>query len=218
MGSLRRDSSRFDGGHGHNCYMLDFDKAGPHDPDGSTAAVYMLYGAAMHRVQGLEHGLAFLSMVVTHDPYAKPEGTMRDQFPATFKRWWRAFQKDTAGRALSKIEGQIPADLYIELQAFIKRRNWFAHRFFIEQMDVGEDGNARFARGTVVKLFEVASDSGQLTKRVFDYNDAVRASWTKPSEQPPAEFMQWTEDFAHLVMRRKVRADVWADIQARRQP
>ena len=35
--------------------MVDLDKAGPHDPDASTAWAQLLYGATMSSVQLLEH-------------------------------------------------------------------------------------------------------------------------------------------------------------------
>jgi hypothetical protein len=195
--------------------MLDFDKAGPHDPDASTAWVHLLYGATMSGVQVLEHSLAFLSLVVTTDPHKRREGSFRDRLPALFDRWWRAYQKDTAGRTLGKIEGTIPDDLYGDLDAFIRRRNWLAHRFFIEQMEQGEDGRGRFARGTVAKLVAVYADATKLTERVEACSAEIRAAWPKSSEKPPPEFIQWTQDFAQLVTRRRVRADVLADMRAR---
>jgi hypothetical protein len=196
--------------------MLDFDKAEPHDPDASTARVHLLYGATMCSVQVLEHSLALLSLVVTTDPYERREDSFRDRLPALFARWWQAYQKDAAGTTLGKVKGMIPDDLYSDLQAFIKRRNWLAHRFFIEQMEQGEDGRGRFARGTVAKLVAVYADATKLTERVEAYGAEIRAAWPKSSEEPPPEFIQWTQDFAQLVTRRRVRADVKAEMRARR--
>jgi hypothetical protein len=193
--------------------MLDFDKAGPHDPDASAAWVHLLYGATMSGVQVLEHSLAFLSLVVTTDPYERREGSIRGRLPALFDRWWRAYQRDAAGKTLRKIEGKIPDDLYGDLEAFIGQRNWLAHRFFIEQMDQGEHGHSRFAKGTVAKLVAVYTDATKLTKRVEAHNAEIRSAWPKSSEEPPPEVIQWTQDFAQLVTRRRVRADVWADIR-----
>lgn len=194
--------------------MLDFDKANPKDPDASTAWVHLIYGATMHRVQVLEHLVAFLSLVVTRDPHAEPEGTMRDQFPATLMRWWRAYQKDAGGQTLVKIKGKIPDDLCSALQTFFKRRNGLAHRFFIEQIETGADSE-RFAPGTMLMLMEMSAEALRLTKRIEERSASVRASWPKPSEQPPAEFMRWVEDFVELTTRRRVRAEVLADIQCR---
>jgi hypothetical protein len=193
--------------------VLDFDSAGPHDPDASTAWVYLLYGATMSSIQVLEHALAFLSLIATTDPGTAPQGTMKDQLPEVFDRWWRAYQKDTAGRALSQIEGKVPDDLYADLQAFIKRRNWLAHRFFIEQMTEGEDSKGRFARGTVAKLVGIAADCGRLTEGVDEHSTKLRASWPKPAEEPPQEFTAWVEDFVQLLTRRKARAEVWEGIR-----
>jgi hypothetical protein len=196
--------------------MLDFDKAGPDDPDASTAWAQLLYGATMSGVQHMEHSLALLSLVVTTDPHERRESSIRDQLPALFDRWWRAYQKDSAGRTLRKIEGKIPDDLYGDLEAFIRRRNWFAHRFFIEQIEQGEDGRGRFARGTVAKLVEVYADATKLTERVDACSAEIRAAWPEASEEPPPEFIQWVQDFSQLVRRRRVRAEVWADMQASR--
>lgn len=194
--------------------MLDFDKAGPHDPDASTAWVHLLYGATMSGVQALEHSLAFLSLVVTADPYERREGSMGDRLPRLFARWWQAYQTDAAGKTLGKIKGKIPDDLYRDLDTFIKRRNWLAHRFFIEQMEQGEDGRGRFARGTVAQLVAAYADATGLTRRVEAHNTEIRSAWSKSSEEPPPEFIQWTQDFAQLVTRRRVRAEVLADVRA----
>ena len=195
--------------------MLDFDKAGPQDPDASTAWVYLLYGATMSGVQVLEHSLAFLSLVVTTDPNRPREGSARDQIPGVFERWWRAYQKDTAGRTLGKIKSKIPADLYSDLDAFFERRNWLAHRFFIAQLEGGEDGSGRFAQGTVAKLTATYVDATKLTERVETYGADTRAAWPKSPEQPPPAFVEWAEEFTQLVMRRRVRPDVLAAIRAR---
>jgi hypothetical protein len=56
-----------------------------------------------------------LSLVVTTDPYERHEDTFRDRLPALFDRWWKAYQKDATGTTLRKIQGQIPDDLYGEL-------------------------------------------------------------------------------------------------------
>lgn len=195
--------------------MLDLKAAGPHDPDASSAWVYLLYGATMSSIQGLEHSLAFLSLVATADPYASTNGTMRDQIPGVFNRWWRAYQKDTAGKALREIEGKIPDDLHSELQAFVKRRNWLAHRFFIEQMERDADGTDRFARGTVLKLVQVAADCSRLIKQVETQTAEIREAWPRLEEDPPPEFLAWIEDFGQLVTRRKARPEVWEGILAR---
>jgi len=185
------------------------------DPYAHVTAVSSLYGGAMCSVQFLEHSLAFLSIVVTHDPSAQAQGTLRDQFSITFERWWRAYQKDTAGRALRKIQGKIPDDLYDDLQACITRRNWLAHRFFVECIETGDDGRPRFAIGAAADLINLTAESAELTKRVTHHQDSVRASWARPTDEPPPEFTQWAEDFAQLVTRRRVRPEVLADLQNR---
>jgi hypothetical protein len=194
--------------------VLDFDNANQSDPDASTAWVYLLYGATMHTVQVFEQTLAFASLVVTTDPNAKPKGTLKEQFPRIFDRWRRANQKDTAGQTLKTIEGKIPDDLYADTRALIKRRNWLAHRFFIEQLERDNEGAGRFARGTILKLIELAADGRKLTKRLHAHEVAVRASWPQLTETPPPEVQQWFRDFGELVMRGRVRAEVWAQLQA----
>lgn len=195
--------------------MLDFDKATPSDPDASTAWVYLLYGATMSTVQTFEHSLAFLSIVVTTNPYARTERTIKEQLPRIFDRWWRAYQKDAAGRTLRKIKGRIPEDLYADTETFIKRRNWLAHRFFIEQLQEGDDGQGRFARGTILKLTGMAADGAKLTTRLDAHNVAVRANWPAPAKEAPPEVQQWFQDFAQLVMRRRVRPEVWVQTQTK---
>jgi hypothetical protein len=171
----------------------------------SSGWVERLYSETMLLVQYLEHSLALASLVLTTDPNKRYESAdhFEEDLPAIFNRWWSAYQKDTAGRTLRTIEGKLPEDLYADLERFIRlRRNWLAHRFFIECLELGPNGRGRYRPGTIVELVETAKEAATLRDRVFAYSESVRKSW--PASNATPEMEEWARDFGQIVTKRQM--------------
>lgn len=178
------------------------------DPDGSAVGVPLLYGVAMGAIQGLERELALLSVLANTSPTSNDSRPFEERFPALFKRYWQAFQKDAAGHALRKVRRELPEELRDELAEFFRtKRNTLAHRFFVERIEADEQGRPRFRRGSCLALMATYQEAERLSARVREV--FVERSKDLPfgTGKPTPDQTQWAEDVLRLVTRRQLRPE-----------
>lgn len=180
------------------------------DPDADVAPVLMLYGATMVAVQGLEHEIAWLYVVVNTEASKVSSASLQRQWRDAARRLWNGFQKASAGMRLNDakrgLKPHLDDALYAELDRFIKGpRNQLAHRFLIERLLPTDDGAARFRSGTAAELVETAVQADRLSQRLHERADEVRAGWPAQPEVP-AEVREFAEVLGRMAMRKEFPA------------
>jgi hypothetical protein len=179
------------------------------DPDASVQWVLLLYGATMLAVQGFEFSLRWLYAVVNVDPNKVSNASIERQWRKAFEKMWSAFQKGSAGMRLADenkgLKGQIPDDLFDELDDFIqRRRNPLAHNFLVERISAEEGG--RFASGTILFLVESTIAASKLNDRMQAVADEIRSTWPE-QPKPPDEVLKFMETLGRVTMLKQFPQD-----------
>ncbi len=190
------------------------------DPEADLPAMFMLYGATMFAVQGVEQGIGWLHVVVNTDPYRTSNASAQRQWRAAYKRLWGSFQRGSAGMrlndAVTGLKNHLAPELYEDLHAFIStRRNQLAHRFLIERINRTEDGGARFSSGSVLELLEATIEAKRLIGLLQQEADNVLATWPEPTESPPAEVLEFMETVARITIKKQFPAEMAEQLQSR---
>ncbi len=192
----------------------DLDQATPEDPDGSTAMVFMLYASVMQAIQSVEQTVALLTMTTSIKPKTVSGASYRRQARKAMAAVRHVNQKVSATANVRELKDRIPDDLHAELEAFIQRRNFFAHRFFLQKMETTGERAGKFAAGTAMELFKTHREYVNLADKLQAHDRAIRASWG-PVEPPPPDVQQWVDDVVQLLVRGRVRPEVLEEIQRR---
>jgi len=194
--------------------MASIEQVGGRDPEADTRWVLALYGGAMLAIQGLENTVGWLYLLTDIAKNGVGTGTARRQWLRAFHRSWKAFQQGTSRSKLKDakrgIKDHLDPALYNDLDRFLAGpRAQLAHRYLIERLQQPDgalptaDAIAvealRFRPGTVLELLEVTMHANELTRRLFDRANEMRAALPAAPEAPD-EVRRFVEVMVRMAM------------------
>jgi hypothetical protein len=183
------------------------------DPEGDTRWVLALYGATMLAVQGLENTVSWLYLLTDVVRNGSSTGSARRQWVKAFHRSWAAFQRGAPRWKLNDakkgIKAQLEPELYADLDEFLAGpRAQLAHRFLIERLRPPQDGVppgasisevVRFKEGTVLELLQTTMHANELTRKLFERADQMRAALPDGPDAPD-EVRAFVEEMVRVTM------------------
>jgi hypothetical protein len=179
------------------------------DPEGDTRWVLALYGGTMLAIQGLENTVSWLYLLTDIVQHGGSSGDARRQWLKAFQRSWSAFQRGAPREKLNDakrgIKDQLDPELYADLDSFLAGpRAQLAHRYLVERLRP-PDGSLptpdllatlRFQPGTVLELLQVTMQANELTRRLFERADEMRAALPEAPGAPDE-----IKEFVELIVR-----------------
>jgi hypothetical protein len=137
--------------------------------------VMIAYAGAMWQVQVFERNLAILVLALeanpTDRPFKSPE-QFRKRMGKLVTRWVNTFEKGTARQLRKRLPDSFDPDLLAEIEPLVAWRDRLAHRYLLEQTQVGvgvEPGLKAEAFAELIELskaFQVVA--AKLHERLLD--------------------------------------------------
>jgi hypothetical protein len=182
------------------------------DPEADSRSVFAVYGATMLAVQGLENTVNWLYLLTDVLRNGTTTGSTQRQWGKAFARSFFAFQRQAPTWKLNDakqgIKNELDPDLYADLDRFLSGpRAQLAHRFLVERLRTPDGAlltkenasGVRFRPGTVLELLQVTMHAKELTKRLYDRAEEIRAM-LPDAPDAPHEVREFVELMVRVAM------------------